>query len=149
MSMESQWNEAIEYILAKEYGDLSEEWKIFYLCFFLDAEVQNGGFIQYFTNTEGKYLSETINALSVVGANEQRKILERIINLHHELGMKDIDSTKEYIDLVLVGYDYKFKNKRLESKFDKITDELDLEYYNLEPSTTELLEAYIQDNNMC
>lgn len=147
--MESKWNEAIEYILAKEYSDLSEEWKIFYLCYFLDAEVQNGGFIQYFTNTEGKYLSETITALSVVGAKEQRILLERIINLDHELGMKDLNSTKEYIDLVLVGYDYKFKNKRLERKFDKISCDLDLEYYNLEPSTTELLEAYIQDNNMC
>lgn len=122
--------------------------EVFYLCFLLNAEVQNGGFIQYFTNTEGKYLSETINALSVVGANEQRKLLERIINLHHELGMKDLNSTEEFIDLVLVGYDYKFKNKRLESKFDKITDELDLEYYNLEPSTSDFLEAYIEAYNI-
>lgn len=112
-----------------------------------EYEAQNGGFIQFFTNTEGNYLSETITALSVVGANEQRRLLERIINLHHELGMKDLNSTKEFIDLVLVGYDYKFKNKRLESKFDKIT--CDLEYFNLEPSITELLEAYIEDNNMC
>lgn len=41
---------------------------MYQLCFLYDAEVQNGGHIQYFTNLKGNHIFETIDALEIIGA---------------------------------------------------------------------------------
>jgi len=45
----------------------------------LEAEVNNGGFHQFFLNSSGELVPETLEALPVIGANETRRLLEQAV----------------------------------------------------------------------
>ena len=45
----------------------------------LEAEVNNGGFHQFFLNSSGELVPETLHALSVIGASSTRQLLEQAI----------------------------------------------------------------------
>lgn len=45
----------------------------------LEAEVNNGGFHQFFFNSSGQLVPETCEALTAVGANETRRLLEQAV----------------------------------------------------------------------
>ena len=47
---------------------LSAPERTVYLAYFMDAEVHNGGFDQFFFNSQGNHAAETIEALEAVGA---------------------------------------------------------------------------------
>ena len=54
---------------------LTDKEKVFRLVWQLEAEVNNGGFEQFFFNSSGDERAETIKALDVIGAVETRTIL--------------------------------------------------------------------------
>jgi len=45
----------------------------------LEAEVNNGGFHQFFLNSSGQLVPETLQALSAIGATRTKHLLERAI----------------------------------------------------------------------
>jgi uncharacterized protein DUF4375 len=45
----------------------------------LEAEVNNGGFHQFFLNTSGELVPETLQALSEIGAPKTKHLLERAV----------------------------------------------------------------------
>jgi hypothetical protein len=47
----------------------------------LEAEINNGGFDQYFFNTSGGNASAAIEALRAIGANTTASILERAVQM--------------------------------------------------------------------
>jgi hypothetical protein len=51
--------------------------RVVYMAYFLDAEVHNGGFDQYFFNSQGDYSAETVEALEAVGAARSAGLLRR------------------------------------------------------------------------
>ena len=51
--------------------------KILDLVETLDAEVNNGGFHQFFSNSSGSRAAETISALDAIGASHTAEILKR------------------------------------------------------------------------
>jgi len=63
------------------YGEqlnlLTKPQRMFYLNQTLEKEVNNGGFSQYFLNTEGKYAKETLEALKLIGAHHTEKLLQQ------------------------------------------------------------------------
>lgn len=113
------------------------------MCFWCDSEVQNGGHIQYFTNKEGNNFDETIIALDKIGALKQKEILMKVVNLFNTLDLADINNTKDFIDKVLVGYDYVFPSEQIEDTFDEYINNYDMEYYNCEPTINDLLKKYL------
>ena len=46
-----------------------------FLIGLLEAQVMNGGFAQYLTNTDGAYLTETLDCLERIGASKTRELL--------------------------------------------------------------------------
>ncbi len=52
-----------------------------YLIGTLESEIMNGGFGQYLTNTEGRYLSETLDCLLRIGAEKTRAALTAAVEL--------------------------------------------------------------------
>ena len=68
------------------YGEFSftkmpETLKTVYLINELDSEVNNGGFLQFFTNSSGKYTNETIESLELIGANYTKNLLEKAVGI--------------------------------------------------------------------
>jgi len=55
--------------------------KVAYLINVLEAEVNNGGFLQFFTNSSGQYTNETIESLEMIGANYTKGLLENAVGI--------------------------------------------------------------------
>jgi hypothetical protein len=52
----------------ENYRALRPGEQTFWLVELLNYEVGNGGFVQYFANTEGAYVDDTVQALRTIGA---------------------------------------------------------------------------------
>ncbi len=73
-----------EAIMAKgEYGEnfaaLTEAERVLCLVDILEMEVNNGGFEQYFDNSSGDHVPETVGALRAIGADWAAELLEKAL----------------------------------------------------------------------
>jgi hypothetical protein len=67
-------------LLDRIYGEgppLSPDEKVIYCAYYLDAEVRNGGFDQFFFNSQGNLAAETLDALLAIGAPQTAALLRR------------------------------------------------------------------------
>ena len=55
----------------------------------LEAEVNNGGFDQFFLNTSGRFARQTVEALHAIGADHTSKLLESAIAIAYPEGYPD------------------------------------------------------------
>ena len=67
---------------------LNEEEKIVFFLMYMDGEVNNGGYEQYFLEGHAKYAQDTQNALKTIGADKLALITQRAIKAYEE---KDYD----------------------------------------------------------
>ena len=63
-----------------EYGALSVPERIFRAVWELEAQVNNGGFHQYFWNSSGSLVPDVVNALRAIGAAQMASVVERAID---------------------------------------------------------------------
>lgn len=71
---------------AAEFRRLPPHVQIGYCIHQLEAQVSNGGFHQFFTNSSGAYTRETLNALAAIGATGTRALLEKAIAIAYPAG---------------------------------------------------------------
>lgn len=88
----------------------------------LEAEVNNGGFNQYFYNfsTSGQYAEEAADGFVLIGANKYANLTQRAIDLY----MKNIKYFENYKDGTLESFSKSYDNNPL--------DKLDKEFYALD-----------------
>mgnify|MGYP003396363757 CR=1 FL=1 len=67
------------------FRHLSLAEQIVYCVWWLEAEVNNGGFHQFFLNSTGDLHEETVAALGAIGAEKTRTLLQRAA--HEAFGM--------------------------------------------------------------
>jgi hypothetical protein len=60
-----------------DYDGLSRDEQIAVCIHKLEAQVNNGGFHQFFWNSSGEYVRETLDALASIRAPKTRSLLER------------------------------------------------------------------------
>jgi hypothetical protein len=63
----------------ENYRALRPDEQTFWLVELLNYEVGNGGFVQYFANTEGEYVDDTVQALRAIGALGQCAVFEEAV----------------------------------------------------------------------
>ncbi len=124
------WNAFVDLVASENYEDLSEIQKIAHLIFWYDAEVNNGGHLQYFLNLAGRRAPETLTALSQVGLDCQQIILADAVDLISKEPLPKINSVEEYVA------------EALEGKF----NELDSRYSACPKETMDFLEEYLEQN---
>jgi hypothetical protein len=88
----------------------------------LEAEVNNGGFNQYFYNfsTSGQYTEEATDGFVLIGANKHANLTQRALDLY----MKNIKYFEKYKDGTLKSFSKSYDNNPL--------DKLDKEFYALD-----------------
>lgn len=64
-----------------EFLRLAPKVQVAYCLHRLEAEVNNGGFEQFFSNSTGEYVSETIQALEKIGAIKTSELLKRAVSI--------------------------------------------------------------------
>jgi hypothetical protein len=123
-------NDYDETILAKRF---SPGQKALYFTWYLDAEVTNGGFIQFYWNGYRKYLPPIIDGLKLIGDTTMIKLVEK--------ADKEYLSHKDQFDLQRQKDDWKplYENVK---KF----DEYDSIYYATHDKMMDLIEKYARQN---
>ncbi|MBI4312681.1 MAG: DUF4375 domain-containing protein [Chloroflexi bacterium] len=124
------WNSFIDLIAMTPRESLSPAQQVAAFSFKYDAEVQNGGHLQFFENSSGKYVPETREALPQLGAHQQREVLLQAYKRRTSKPRKRIRTVEEYVET------------GLEQEF----EDLDSAYYNCKPTITDLLEKWLDQN---
>jgi hypothetical protein len=112
---------------------LSPGQKALYFFWYLDADVENGGFIQFYHNGTDHYLPSIIEGLKLL----KDKQMLGLLNKAEELFQKNAALFKKATTVEAFSALY----EKLK-EFDK----LDSRYYKLREKTIALLEAFIREN---
>lgn len=124
------WNSFVDLVATEDYEELTEVQKIAYLVFWYDAEVQNGGHLQYLLNSAGQRAEKALMALSAMKLDCQKITLTEAISLASEHPLEDIETVDDYVA------------EALENRF----IEQDSRYYACEPGAMDVLELYLKAN---
>lgn len=127
------------------FSKMPETLKTVYLINEFESEVNNGGFLQFFTNSSGKYINETIESLELIGANNTKNILEKAVkimlkhnesteNLNRKINSRELYEIFETSEI----YDNEFLMKEL--------NDLDSKFYESAEPTQELKFKYFESN---
>ncbi len=99
----SVWNAFVDLLAMEDYNDLSVEQRPAHLIFWYESEVQNGGHFQYFENRGTEHLTETIEALGLLGAACQQQILQEAGEIWFARSRPRIQTAKEFCNVALEG----------------------------------------------
>jgi hypothetical protein len=118
---------------------LPQHWRAIYTATILDMEVKNGGFHQFFWNTEGKLNEVTMQDLEFLRATEVHKLFGRaaaIYSGHDYINEKESggNTWERFATAFRVGYQ--------EERF----EELDNEYFEYELDINELIGRFIKQH---
>ncbi|MFA7446378.1 MAG: DUF4375 domain-containing protein [Flavobacteriaceae bacterium] len=133
--------EPISNFIKDEKGELSKGktlsygQKALYYWWYVDAQVTNGGFTQFYYNGYGKYVPTIIKSLQYVGDYK----MAELVNRSYELYLKENNKIKDARKGGLEAFSNLYKEI-------KDFDELDDEYYNLNEKTMKNIEKYIRKN---
>ena len=114
---------------------LSYGQKALYYWWYVDAQVTNGGFTQFYFNEYGKYVPTIIKGLKHIGDNKMAELVNRSYELYLKENKKIKDARKGGLEA--------FSNLYKEVKD---FEELDDEYYKLNEQTMKNIENYIRKN---
>ena len=122
------------------YGDsiekLTEQQKTFYFNQNLEREVNNGGFNQYFCNSSGDNVHETVLWLKNIGANNAAQLLQKAID---KFPGKIVPKNQgERIKIV----------EEIEDAADEIWNELDEKFFEYEDDLTDLNIECVKKNKV-
>ena len=113
-----------------EFAYLTPAVRVAYCLHQLEAEVNNGGFHQFFSNSTGEYVAETIQALLDIGAIRTSDLLKRAVAIGFPAGYPADASA--YASAV--------------ADFDDVADALeplDQEFFRYEDSLSDLVNEYL------
>jgi hypothetical protein len=97
------WNAFVQFLAMAKYGELTPSQRGAHLAFFYDAEVQNGGHLQYFENRGPDATAETIQALDGFGAHDQARIIEQAVARWNSAARLPAADLLEYSAIALEG----------------------------------------------
>ncbi len=116
-----------------EFARLEPKTKVAYCLHQLEAEVNNGGFHQFFSNSTGEYVLETIEALNAIGARKTSDLLKRAVAIGFPKGYP--------ADAV----EYESAVADFEDVADAL-DSLDQEFFEYAEPLSDLVNAYLAKN---
>lgn len=113
---------------------LSYGQKAIYYWWYVDAQVTNGGFVQFYYNGYGPYVPTIVKGLEYIGDKKMAELIRTADNIYQK-NKKLMDKAKER-DLF---------NSDLYEKLEDMSA-LDFEYYKLNKETMAKIEKYIREN---
>ena len=132
------------------YGDSSFQempkgLQVAYLINALENEVNNGGYLQFFTNSSGQYSKETLEALDLIGAGHNKMLLEKafkILSKHNQSpeNLNENINSKKFHEIINSSDFY--ENDELLEEMHK----LDMEFYEYKENISKLKLDYIEEN---
>ena len=116
------------------FQELSKPEQVFVCVWELEAQVNNGGFEQYFHNSSGDNAQSVVAALQSIGANLTAGIVERAIGVFGSNGPSPDESQRQAV----------VENLSEEQK--EVWNKLDAEFFRYPNNLTELLHDFVMKN---
>lgn len=128
-----------KYIAEKcEYGDsmetLNAKQRILYITQALEMEVNNGGFAQFFFNSDGCFGNEIVSSFEKIGAMKTADICKKAISIYGDKVPTDRDEREE----ILTSDD-----EKEEERIEAILNECDDAFFEYEDDLVELNYQFI------
>ena len=128
-----------EYLDEKcDYGEnieeLSSTERIFSVMQYLEMEVNNGGFNQFFFNSSGNFADEIVNVCEEIGADATAEICKKALDALGELPEVGTMEREEVLDELLDS-----------DEVNEILEECDEAFYEYEDDLEELCYEYVMD----
>jgi hypothetical protein len=123
------WNAFVSIVGESSYEELSDIQQVAHLGYWYEAEVYNGGHLQYFRNSSGRYVRQTIAALPRLKADSYARVLSEAYErsrLYPEL----VDPKRGYSELVRA----------------RPFEDIDRAYWECKPEIDELLHRYLDEH---
>ena len=120
--------------LFNDFENLNETEKTFLYVEILEAEINNGGFDQYFFNSSGDYAHETLEGLKKIGAFKTAKLIEEAYKYFPENPVpKDTEERREILE-------------NIDSQTSEKWTELEDKFYLYEENIGGLVLEYVRNN---
>lgn len=113
------------------FTSLTEKERVTYTIWWLEAEVNNGGFHQYFWNSAGDHAAIALKSLNNIGATKTASLLQQAIGV--AFNGKLPSSRLERQDKLEIDED---------SKMERL-GELDSEFYEYSENFYKMIDAYV------
>jgi hypothetical protein len=113
---------------------LSYPQMVFYFNQELEREINNGGFNLYFQNSAGRYANDTIETLTLIGAEKTAEILKRAIESFPDKIVPIDDDERKKLFL------------HIKSEATEIWEELDQQFFNYEDDLNSLNMNFVKNN---
>lgn len=119
-----------EILLSKRF---SPGQKALYFFWYLDGEVSNGGFIQFYWNENRKYIAPILEGLKLIGDKEMISLVEQAEKVYSKNKEK---------------FNKEDSQENFESLYNEVTDfeDLDVKFYDIHDNTMNLIEKYARQN---
>ncbi|HEY1120099.1 MAG TPA: DUF4375 domain-containing protein [Haloferula sp.] len=125
-----KWGTLTQYWVRHDFEKLPLHHREMAAAYFLDSEIQNGGFDQYFFNRGYGQVAAAKKAMKRLGAESQLLLLDQAIGRveasHGPIGKISFEQARKIEMLEL--------------------DDLDSKYYRVSPALTDLVEAEVLKN---
>ncbi len=116
------------------FEKLTEEEKIFFILWQMEAEVNNGGFSQFFFNSAGNFANEAEAACRKIGADNMAEICKKALDAYGGKLPEDWTERQEFME-------------EMESdEISEILDECDSEFYDYPDDLGGLLYKFVMEN---
>jgi hypothetical protein len=99
----ADWNGFVQLPAMTDYDDLQPSQRPAHLVFWYEAEVQNGGHLQYFINRGDQRGEETVQSLYALGARAQARLLEKALATWRSSVRQEPADASEYAAMVREG----------------------------------------------
>lgn len=114
---------------------LPQHWRAVYTTSLLEGEVNNGGFHQFFWNSEGKFNEAVLADLDYIGATAYHDLFRRAVAIY---AGHNYDEEKKRAGTSWEGFTEAYKQKRFE--------ELDEEFYKVKLDMDVLIGNFIKQH---
>lgn len=117
------------------FDGLNEKEQAIYSIWWLEAEVNNGGFHQYFWNSAGDHADAALKSLKKIGATQTASLLEKAIDIAFDGTLPESRSKRQ----MQLEVDEDLKVEKL--------NQLDTEFYAYSEDFYKMLDAYVAKSN--
>ncbi len=116
------------------FTELTKPEQVYVCVSWVEAEVNNGGFDQFFYNSAGNHALETVEALDLIGANHTAEIVRRANGRFGESGPSQVRIERQA------------QLEKITGNSEGAFDDLDEAFYEYKDDLGALLKAYVKAN---
>ncbi|MDX1512800.1 MAG: DMP19 family protein [Gammaproteobacteria bacterium] len=112
----------VSHVDPDKIDEFAEDARDIYTVGLLDGEVNNGGFSQYFWNTEGQFAAHTLEVLKRIGAKETASLLRRAMKIYGAPSSGDVEEWYDRLEKVEAEHADALED--LDEQFYEVLDDL-------------------------